>query len=296
VSRAATPADYAVLGLELDAGDDEIRAAYRRLAKQHHPDRNPGDPAALTTFQRITESYAALRGRRAADAPPLSPLSAARAARRRASARRGSAPGAAGLAQLPVGASLWLDASALLLAPDRGVTLRPGARGSTFPTPEHVIRAERRADGFHVFLPPQPSARWAVSRSAETEGLAVVALWVGERQDGPTGAPSGARLPLRLVGGTVGEMVPGDRGWTAANALAAHTDGSWSIDLAQPLSHEPHRATRLRVIRDDDGFRVHSDLPAAEFAGPAPAETASRAPVVSAILAGTQFHASEAAG
>ena len=289
--RAATPADYAVLGLRPGAGDAEVRAAYRRLAKLHHPDRNPGDPAALAVFQRITDSYAALTERRTRDAPPLSPLSAARAARRRASARRGRAPAAAGLVDLPVGGSLWLGGAALMVAPDRNVTLRPGADGSTFPTPDHVIRVERRQDGLHVFLPPQPSTRWAVSRSAESDGLAVAALWVGERQDGGPGSGSGARLPLRLVRDTVGEMATGDRGWTSATALAAHADGSWSLDLAQPVSPEPHRATRLRVLRDEDGFRVHSDLPAAEFAASPPGEGTGRAPVVSAILAGTQYPA-----
>jgi hypothetical protein len=289
VSRGPTANDFAVLGLRPGAGDDEIRTAYRRLAKVHHPDRNPGDAQAIETFRQITESYAALRDAGRRPAPPLSPLSAARAVRRRASPRRGTVPVTTHVADLPVGGALWVDAAALLVAPDRRAALRPNADGSTFPSAERVIRVERRADGHHVFIPPQPSARWRVSGAAETDGLAVAALWVGERQDGAPGPGSGARLPLRLISGCVGEMTAGDRGWTSEDALAAHAGGEWSIDLAQPLSSHPHRSTRLRVLRDADGFRVHSDLPASAWT---PQETPSgdgHAPVLAVILAGQHY-------
>lgn len=44
---------YDVLGLSKDASSDEIRTAYRALAKKHHPDLNPGDKAAEETFKKI---------------------------------------------------------------------------------------------------------------------------------------------------------------------------------------------------------------------------------------------------
>ena len=44
---------YKVLGLSPDASDDEIKRAYRRLAKKYHPDLNPGDAEAARKMQQI---------------------------------------------------------------------------------------------------------------------------------------------------------------------------------------------------------------------------------------------------
>ncbi len=283
MSRAPTPSDFAVLGLRPGAGDDEIRDAYRRLAKIHHPDRNPGDPQALATFRRLSESYAALRGRvRAGARTPRTPLSAV--AGRRASSRQAAAPAATTVGELAVGASTWVAADAVLVGPGRVTALRPAAPGSVFPSAHHVIRVERRGDGHHVFMPPQPSARWPLSEAAETDGLGVAALWVGDRQDDEPGHPAAARMPLRLMTGTVGEMSVDGRGWVAAEALAVDAKGGWSLALAEPVGSVPHRATPVRVLRDADGFRVASELAAAEWAASDAADTHGRAPVLEAML------------
>lgn len=279
--RAPTPEDFAVLGLRPGAGDDEIRAAYRRLAKIHHPDRNPGSAEALETFRHLTDSYAALRSRVPAPRPGTTPLSRTRAGA--ASSRREAAAVPTALGDLGAGEALWVDAAAVLVGPDRVATLQPASVGSAYPTAERVIRVERRADGLHVFMPPQPSARWAVNSAAETAGLALAALWVGDRQDHEPGVASTARLPLRLMTGTVGEMAVDEVGWVAREALAVDAEGSWAIDPAQPIGHEPHHATPVRVLRDSDGYRVHSDLPAEAWS---PAESISGDAVLTALLAG----------
>jgi len=51
---------YEILGIGRDADEQQVKSAYRRLALQHHPDRNPDNPAAEERFKEAAEAYSVL--------------------------------------------------------------------------------------------------------------------------------------------------------------------------------------------------------------------------------------------
>src|ERR1700734_2617065 len=52
---------YATLGVAREANAEDLKKAYRKLAMQHHPDRNPGDKQAEAKFKEINEAYDILK-------------------------------------------------------------------------------------------------------------------------------------------------------------------------------------------------------------------------------------------
>ena len=53
---------YELLGVAREASPEDLKKAYRKLAMQYHPDRNPGDIVAEAAFKQIAEAYRVLTG------------------------------------------------------------------------------------------------------------------------------------------------------------------------------------------------------------------------------------------
>lgn len=69
---AARPDYYAALGVDRNASQEDIKKAYRKLARQYHPDRNPGDKGAEARFKEISQAHDVLgdpEKRKAYDSP-----------------------------------------------------------------------------------------------------------------------------------------------------------------------------------------------------------------------------------
>ncbi|MBI4955359.1 MAG: J domain-containing protein [Myxococcales bacterium] len=61
LSREAVKDPYDVLGVDRSATPEEIKAAFRRLAAKHHPDRNPGDEGAVQRFKELNAAHEILK-------------------------------------------------------------------------------------------------------------------------------------------------------------------------------------------------------------------------------------------
>jgi DnaJ-class molecular chaperone len=156
--QRAPASHYATLGLDRRCTPEQIRTAYRVLARQHHPDLNPGSPTAITRTQELNAAYAC-----------LSDLDSRQAYDRELDASRPPARAArAAKIERNISQEVHLRIEEFL----RGVTLEvrvndPGNPGNP--------------ETYPLVVPPEtaPGTRFRLAREAPfTGGFVVVKTWV----------------------------------------------------------------------------------------------------------------------
>ncbi len=156
---------YEVLGVTPTASNDEIRKAYRKLAKLLHPDLNPGDAASEEKFKKVTGAYDLIgdaEKRRRFDAGEIDEAAPSRgAAEAEAPVAGGHERGERGEGLVPLGLLLGGARVGLVArGPDRVRAFSHGlADGAEHTGSLHVGRG--RALGVHVEVVPRGHARVA---------------------------------------------------------------------------------------------------------------------------------------
>lgn len=222
---------YELLEVAPTATEDELRRAFRRLARRDHPDRNPGDPAAAERFKEIVRAYEVLldpRQRALYDEFDEAGLArgfdaaAARLRRSRAGKRSGSPTGAASRSvedtarTRPRGAlGAWIDGLFRRPEPERGkdieiaiqVDLLEALRGT-----ERTLALRR--PGLCPACQGTGTAAGGIS-CAPCRGSGSVETPVRLRAKIPAGVASGARVRLEGQGGLGRGGAPSGDLWMA---------------------------------------------------------------------------------
>ena len=177
---------YDILGVSKTATVDAIRKTYRKLARKHHPDVNPGDAKAEETFKRASSAYEVLSDekRRAAYDEfgeayrwPVASMPA-----RRAPTRSGRTPGRSGRAT----SACWVRASSISR---RCSVARGPARGSDLhATVEVDLRQAIEGAEVSLELPGQGTIRVRIPVGADTGSIIRLA---GKGSPGGRGGPAG---------------------------------------------------------------------------------------------------------
>ena len=240
----ATRSPFDVLGLPTDATPADVRRAYRRLALRHHPDRNPGDPAATEAFLAVQGAYQAL--------DPGDPDAGFDAERVMAQMQHAAEEAERRRSRAPAGGRAWQQVRVALDRPRSAHALA-------------VVRTPRVLGGLAV------SAVLAVTVAL---GLAPFVAVVGHALGGAVGVPVWASV---AAGGTLGVLVAGRTIQSAEPppwAVETHWHGlrdlRWDVLLAwdEIESVRPHEGALDLTLTADAARRLARLVPSEAFVRP----------------------------
>jgi DnaJ-class molecular chaperone len=220
---------YRIMEVTPGATEDELRRAYRRLALQWHPDRNPGRPQAAERFKEISEAYAVL-------------IDAGK--RRQYDAARGTgSPGDFHHTQEDIFRDLFADPRASAIFEDLA---REFAR--------HGLRVDRHTFHQTLFGGRTVVRGGVIVITPFTPALALFRLARAALRGSPPAVPERSR-----PSGVLGALVRAGR-WLLGRpaAHAPHTDAMASRDVTVPLrlsATEAARGGRKRVLLEHDDGR-----------------------------------------
>jgi curved DNA-binding protein CbpA len=255
---------YEVLGLSPGVPDEEVKRAFRRLAKQLHPDLHPNDPSADLRLREVIGAYQALSGSQAQaqfDEPG------------RAEGRRGFQAKATAIAvflftvgSVSVGA-LWQELSDRQMPPREGPARPPPVEGAAPPIPGQAAQRETMSTTGGR-LPAEPAAPSDGSSSRDEP-----------TQQGPSAARSGIEDSAKPSATALPETTTATRAPLPAET-AAPSDRSPSGD--EPVSRQsPQQMSAASVARvgvgDGDGRSSAEPLSASGERSADPAVNAAAA-------------------
>lgn len=258
---------YQRLGLEPTASDDEIRRAWRRLAKEWHPDRNPNDPQAEAHFKSLHEAYRILsdpaeRARYDAQLKARTGGTGGAGSRNRSSASPGFRPGGSRSGTSSTGSPSGSNSQEQAGKPGAGSQRETGPRPE-HPRPQpgqdlrrHLPLPLDRFEGggnFRVELGSQPALDLKLpGRIIPGDELVLPGLGLPGRQGGAPGRlilVLQAQLPphVRLEGSDLHmDLVVDALLLMTGGALSVRTPKGRSLDIKLPAGSRPGQRIRLR--------------------------------------------------